>query len=192
MVKKSAQDPQDGSLQMKIRQYLVSARPNPTKEEPNPKVFAMRVFARNHVVAKSRFWWNMRRLNKLKRANGQILAVQELFERRTQAIKTYGIVLKYQSRTTFHNMYKEFRDVTLNGAISQLYQQMSGNHRANPNAIQIIRTSVLTKGDEIKRSKSNIYRGDGIKFPIVKTIPRASSRKYKTIFKAKRPNLYRS
>ena len=40
----------------KIRQYLVSARPNPTKEEPNPKVFAMRVFARNHVVAKSRFW----------------------------------------------------------------------------------------------------------------------------------------
>jgi large subunit ribosomal protein L18Ae len=49
-----------------------------TKEDPNPKVFSMRVFAPNTVVAKTRFWWNMKRLNKLKRANGQILAVNEV------------------------------------------------------------------------------------------------------------------
>ncbi|CAD8174204.1 unnamed protein product [Paramecium pentaurelia] len=192
MVKNSAQDPQDNSLQMKIRQYLVSGRRLPSKEDPNPKVISMRIFARNTVAAKSRFWWNLRRLNKLKPSHGQILAVQELFERRDTNVKTYGIVLKYQSRTTIHNMYKEFRDTTLNGAVSQLYQEMAGNHRAQPQTIHILRTSVLTKSADIKRGKTNQYRGDSIKFPIVKTVPRASHKKFRTIFKAKRPNLYRS
>lgn len=62
--------------------------------------------------------YNLRRLNKIKPSHGQILAVSELHERRTAAVRTYGIALKYQSRTTIHNMYKEYRDVSLNGAVS--------------------------------------------------------------------------
>ena len=38
----------------------------------------------------------------------------------------------YESRTDTHNMYKEFREVTINGAVSQLYSEMAGRHRANP------------------------------------------------------------
>lgn len=44
--------------------------------------------------------------------------MRELFERKSTNVKTYGIALKFESRTSIHNMYKEFRDVTLNGAIS--------------------------------------------------------------------------
>lgn len=163
-----------------------------TKEDPNPKVFSMRVFAPNTVVAKTRFWWNMKRLNKLKRANGQILAVNELYEKTKKSIKTYGIVLKYQSRTTHHNMYKEYRDVTLNGALSQLYQEMSGNHRANHNTIQIIRTVVLTKSDDIRRSKTRQYRSATLKFPIVKTLPRASQPRFRSVFQGRRPTTFKS
>ena len=103
-------------------------------------------------------------------------------------MKTYGIVLKYQSRTGNHNMYKEFRDVSLNGAVSQLYMEMSGNHRANHDTVHIIRTSVLTEKSQMRRPKSLIYRDSKLKFPIVKTIPRASQRKFRTIFKATRPS----
>ena len=35
---------------------------------------------------------------------------------------------------------------------------MSGNHRASHNTIQIIRTVVLTKSDDIKRNKTRQYR----------------------------------
>ena len=44
-------------------------------------------------------------------------------------------------------MYKEFRDTTLNGAVSQLHQEMAGNHRASPDTISIIRTVVLNGKD---------------------------------------------
>ncbi len=35
----------------------------------------MRIFAPNEVVAKSRFWYYLRQLKKVKKANGEIVAV---------------------------------------------------------------------------------------------------------------------
>ena len=37
-------------------------------------------------------------------------------------MKNFGVWVRYQSRTGYHNMYKEYRDTTLNGAVEQLYQ----------------------------------------------------------------------
>jgi len=37
-------------------------------------------------------------------------------------VKNFGVWVRYQSRTGYHNMYKEYRDTTLNGAVEQLYQ----------------------------------------------------------------------
>jgi large subunit ribosomal protein L18Ae len=62
----------------------------------------------------------MRMQNKFKKTRGEILAVNEIHERHPKAVRTYGIVLRYESRTGIHNIYKEYRDLTLNGAISQL------------------------------------------------------------------------
>ena len=47
----------------------------PTEQEPSPKVYALRLFARNNVIAKSKFWYHLRRLLKTKSAQGQILSV---------------------------------------------------------------------------------------------------------------------
>ena len=84
------------------------------------------------VLAKSRFWYFMKKINKAKKSGGELLAVNELFDRAPTKAKNYGIWLRYESRTDTHNMYKEFRDVTINGAVSQLYSEMAGRHRANP------------------------------------------------------------
>jgi ribosomal protein L20A (L18A) len=51
--------------------------------------------------------------------------------------------VRYQSRTGYHNMYKEYRDTTLNGAVSQLYQEMNGRHRVRYPCIQIIKTATV-------------------------------------------------
>ena len=85
-------------------------------------------------------------------------------------------------------MYKEFRDVSLNGAVSQLYMEMSGNHRANHDTIHVVRTSVLTEKSQIRRPRSLIFRNSKLRFPVIKTFPRASNRKYRTVFKANRPS----
>lgn len=47
----------DPSLQMKVKQFLVIGRPLPTESNPVPSAFAMRVFAPNNIVAKTKFWF---------------------------------------------------------------------------------------------------------------------------------------
>ena len=46
----------------------------------------------------------------------------QIFEKKPTTVKNFGIWVRYQSRTGYHNMYKEYRDVTLNGAVEQMYQ----------------------------------------------------------------------
>lgn len=163
----------------------------PTEQDPTPKVYALRLFAPNEVVAKSKFWYHLRRQLKTKAAQGQILSVNKIYEKRANHVKTFGIVLRYQSRTGNHNMYKEFRDVSLNGAVSQLHMEMAGNHRASRDTVSIIRTAVLNKKDDIRRPKSHLFRENGIKFPIVRSTSRASQRRYRSVFKATKPRTFR-
>lgn len=45
---------------MTISEYQVVGRHVPTEADPNPKIYRMRIFAVNEVVAKSRFWYFLR------------------------------------------------------------------------------------------------------------------------------------
>ncbi len=45
---------------MGLTEYQVVVRHHPTEHEPNPKIYRMRIFAPNEVVAKSRFWYFLR------------------------------------------------------------------------------------------------------------------------------------
>ena len=46
----------------------------------------------------------------------------QITEKYPTKIKNFGVWVRYQSRTGYHNMYKEYRDVTLNGAVEQVGQ----------------------------------------------------------------------
>ena len=46
---------------MKVRQYLVVGREHPSEKDPNPTLFRIRVFAPNPVLAKTKFWYFMKR-----------------------------------------------------------------------------------------------------------------------------------
>ncbi len=48
-------------------------------------VFRMRLFAPNSVVARSRFWYYMSLLKKIKRANGEIVEFREVRQERRHA-----------------------------------------------------------------------------------------------------------
>jgi hypothetical protein len=65
---------------------------------------------------------------------------------------------------------------------------LSGRHRAPPESIQIIRTSVVSDKDAI-REHSRVFSKVNIKFPKVKPIKRASAPRFKSTFRAARPLL---
>ena len=59
----------------RLNEYQVIGRHLPTEANPTPKLYRMRIFAPNTVVAKSRFWYFMASLRKLKKANGEIVSL---------------------------------------------------------------------------------------------------------------------
>jgi large subunit ribosomal protein L18Ae len=95
----------------------------------------MRVFARDAVLARSKFWYHMKRQHKVRKIQGEIVSTSEIFEKNSNHIKNYGIVFRYQTRTDTVNMYKEYRANTLSGAVSQLYIDLSGKHSARAETV---------------------------------------------------------
>ncbi|RWW16947.1 hypothetical protein BHE74_00045235, partial [Ensete ventricosum] len=142
------------------------------------------------------FRYFLRKLKKVKKSNGQVLAINEvskfwqIFERKPTKIKNYGIWLRYQSRTGYHNMYKEYRDTTLNGAVEQMYNEMASRHRVRCHCIQIIKTATIPS-KLCKRESTKQFHDSKIKFPLVFKKVRPPTRKLKTTFKASRPNLFK-
>lgn len=160
-----------------------------TEENPNPTLYRMRVFARNAVFARSNFWYHMKKQHKVRKIQGEIISTSEIFEKKTGAIRNYGIVLRYLTRADTVNMYKEYRDVSLCGAVSQMYMEMSGRHSAAHNSIQIIRTSVIDNS-EVKRPQIQQFTSQNIKFPKTNTLKRAPFKSVGSITRAVRPSLY--
>merc|ERR1711990_961568 len=109
-----------------FRQYEVIGRHVPTERDPKPKAYRMKLFTKNETKARSRFWYFIRRLVKMKKANGEILSIKEIFEQKPEKVSKYGIWLGYNSRSGTTNMYKEFSALTKNDAVEQMYQEMAG------------------------------------------------------------------
>ena len=63
---------------MPMRQFQVVGRHAPTEDHPAPQVYRMKVFATNPVTARSRFWYLMHQMRKMKKTTGEILDVVEV------------------------------------------------------------------------------------------------------------------
>jgi large subunit ribosomal protein L18Ae len=172
-----------------IKQYVIVGRKKPTTLDPEPKIFKTKLFASNVVVAKSRFFYFLGNLKRVKRSNGEILSIQEVFEKNPNTVKNFAVLIKYDSRTGTHSMYKEYRDVTVNGAIEQMYAEMAGRHRARKSSIQIVAVNTIT-AKQCKRPATIQYLKSNIRFPRTVAIPRASSKQFRTTFVYQRPNVF--
>ena len=47
----------------------------PSEANPTPKLYRMRIFAPNDVVAKSRFWYFLAKLKKVKKPHGEVVSL---------------------------------------------------------------------------------------------------------------------
>merc|ERR1719502_2239336 len=175
---------QDIRLPRGQSQFQVVGRfvPNEKYDEANPqcKVYRMNLFAKNRVVARSRFWYFMSKMCRVKRANGQIISVSQIYEKSPTRVKNFGIWFRYESRTGTHNAYKEYRELSLTAAVNAMYQDMAGRSRAKAAAIQILKTAEL-KPSECKRPSITQFHSSKIKFPIPHRIAKAP-KAYKTTY----------
>ena len=147
----------------------------------------MRVFEPNAVLARSKFWYHMKRQHKIRKIQGEIISTSEIFEKRSGTIRNYAIFLRYLTRADTVNMYKEYRDTTLNGAVSQMYMEMAGRHSARADTIQIIRTSIVPD-NQLRRNNISQFTGK-VRFPKTDQRLRAPTKALASRVRAVRPTM---
>lgn len=150
----------------RLNEYQIIGRRLPTETVPEPKLFRMRIFAPNTVVAKSRYWYFLQKLYKAKKASGEIVSINLISEATPTKVKTFGVWLRYESRSGIHNMYKEYRDVSRVGAVETMYQDLAARHRARFRNIHILKVVELAKTDDVKRQYVKQYMTKDLKFPL--------------------------
>jgi large subunit ribosomal protein L18Ae len=64
---------------MQMRLFQVVGRKAPTANDESPQIYRMKIFAPNEVLAKSRFWYFMHQMRKMKKTTGEILDVNEVW-----------------------------------------------------------------------------------------------------------------
>lgn len=185
--------------------FNVVGRKAPTEDQPEPPLIRMKIFANSEPIAKSRYWYFLHKMSgKMKKTTGQILDINEISEKNPTVINNYGIWIRYDSRSNTHNMFKEYRDLTLCGAVDQMYQELAGLHRARPRNIQILKTATLAdatpeakEGEVFKAStfREVNHNKDGttseVVFPLPHRIPRDPLKKYRSTFRASRPSTFK-
>ncbi|KAK7914797.1 60S ribosomal protein L20 [Apiospora marii] len=171
----------------RLQEYQVIGRHLPTESNPTPKLYRMRIFAPNEVVAKSRFWYFLMKLKKVKKANGEIVAMNKIAEKHPLKVKNFGIWIRYDSRSGTHNMYKEYREMSRCAAVESMYSDMAARHRSRFRSIHILRVVELEKTEDIKRPYIRQLTTKGLSFPLPHRIPRISTKK---IFSATRPSTF--
>lgn len=160
-----------------------------SKKDEETAVYRMRIFAPNTVVAKSRFWYFLRKLKRVKKANGEILGVNEIFEKDISVVKNIGVWLRYKSRSDTVNMYKEYRDVCTTGAVEQMYMEMSGRHRARWSSIQVLKVQEVSNED-VRRPNTMQFLQEDLKFPLPHVRARASSKNKRATYLGSRPTTH--
>ncbi|KAL8499008.1 hypothetical protein ACS0TY_022097 [Phlomoides rotata] len=64
----------------KFHQYQVVRRALPTETNEHPKIFRMKLWETNPGRAKSKVWHFLKKLMKVKKSNGQMLAINEVHD----------------------------------------------------------------------------------------------------------------
>ncbi|CAG8603690.1 5582_t:CDS:2, partial [Paraglomus brasilianum] len=169
----------------RFHEYQVVGRKLPSPKDQIPQLYRMRIFAPNEVIAKSRFWYFLKKLKKVKKAAGEIVSINEIFEKRPLQIKNFGIWLRYDSRSGTHNMYKEYRELSRTDAVEAAYQDMAARHRARFSSIQIIRVATVTAAN-VRRPYIKQLLDPNLKFPLPHRVIRGS----RSTFLAKRPSTH--
>ena len=101
----------------------------PTDKNREPDLFFMKIYAPNDIVAKSRFWYFLKKTRKIKKSSGEMVSFKKIRPFKTNFIRNFGVWLKYDSKNGPINMYKEYRDVSVIGAVEQMYLEMAGSYK---------------------------------------------------------------
>uniref|UniRef100_A0A8C2MME1 60S ribosomal protein L18a n=1 Tax=Cricetulus griseus TaxID=10029 RepID=A0A8C2MME1_CRIGR len=131
----------------------------------------------DHVVAKSRFWYFVSQLKKMKKSSKEIVYCRQVFEKSPLRVKNFGIWLLYDSLSGRHNMYREYPGPD---------HYMGARHRAHAHSIQVMKVEEIAVG-KCRRLAVKQFHDSKIKFPLPHGV---LPHQHNPPFTTKRPNTF--
>ncbi|CAH3195446.1 unnamed protein product, partial [Porites evermanni] len=174
------------SLFFQLKEFEIIGRALPTEKNSSPPLYKMRIFAPDEVIGKSKYWYFVSKLKKIKKSTGEIVSCRRIYEKKPLQIKNFGVWLRYDSRSGTHNMYREYRDLTVASAVTSCYRDMAARHRARGSSIQIMKVDVIP-ANKCRRPHVKQLHNSKIKFPLPHRVIKSH---FKSKFVAKRPNTF--
>merc|ERR1711977_726375 len=132
-------------------QFQVLGRMRPNGKNHIPPLFRMKIWAKDSLRAQSKFWFFLRKIQRIKKTKGHTVYCQAIFEKKPTVSKLFGIWITFESRTGNHNAFKEYSDMSLNGAVNQLHMEMASRHKIQTESVQILKTAAIAP-ERCKRS----------------------------------------
>merc|ERR1712136_403331 len=79
-----------GKAKGDLKEYRVVGRKLPSESNPNPPLYRCRLFAPNHIAAKSRFWYFISYYKKVRKSAGEILECKLVPEKSPGVVNRIG------------------------------------------------------------------------------------------------------
>ncbi|KAI5189985.1 large subunit ribosomal protein L18Ae [Nematocida sp. AWRm77] len=162
-----------------LKEYEVYASKTPSKEELSPQVFKTTVFAPNEVIAKGKTFNMLRKQYKIKSTQGTILKMVEVPQYTDVKVRTFKIDAAYRSKSGYHKLQKEVRDISRVHAVSRLQQDLRTRHKATTSTIVIVKVEEIDEKDITSKDLLQITKDP--KYPLFdKRVP-ATTEKLQTV-----------
>ena len=63
---------------MQLKEYEIIGRALPSEKNPSPPLYKMRIFGPDEVVAKSKYWYFVAKLKKIKKSHGEVVSCKQV------------------------------------------------------------------------------------------------------------------
>lgn len=148
-----------------FKEYKLSACLAPTEKNPQPQIYEANMYAKNHVLARAKFFRLLNDKYKLKPSKLVLIDAQEVKEEVTGEVKNYGINFVFRCKRGLQNSYREFRAISRCSALDFLFREAALRIRCKRNDIFVIDIKELAD-DEIKTGKVAEFNQEDLKFPV--------------------------
>lgn len=153
-----------------LKEFKVYGSKIPTAQEPQPQIFVSTIFAKNSVLARSRFFKILNAQHKIKATNGLVLKIEVVAQDNDFVLKNYGINFVYRTRTGLQNGYREVRHINRALAVADMNQDFCGTHKIKASDIFIFKIDIV-KDEDLRRARVLAYSGNNVKFPVFNKVP---------------------
>ena len=153
-----------------LKEFKVYGCKKVTPEEPQPQIFVSTVFAKNAVIARSKFSRLLNKQFKIKPSRREIIKTEIVPQDDDFKLKNYGIHFVFRTKAGLQNGYKEVRHINRVLAVSDMFRDFCCRHKIRSSEVYIYKLNII-KDEDVRRTRVLPFVSKDVQFPVFFKVP---------------------